>query len=119
MKDILLKEGDLYLDENGDIVFTDSISQSINIRLRWFYGEWLFAPDCGLKYFEDVLVKNPDLDHIKMLVSQQIGKVDGVKSVKSVDIEYDRMTRNMCVRYVAITDQETLRGEVELWSSTV
>lgn len=117
MKDILLKDGDLYLDENGDIVFTDSISQSINIRLRWFYSEWLFAPDKGMKYFEDIMVKNPDFNRIKMLVSEQIGKVNGVKSVKSVDIKYDKQTRNLQVKYIAATDQGTLRGEVELWNN--
>lgn len=119
MKDILLKNGDLYLNKKGDLEFTNSISQAINIRLKWFYGEWMFAPDKGVKYYEDILVKNPDDNRIKMLISEQIVQVRGIKSVKSIDIKYDLQTRIIRVIYTAVSDQEILRGEVELWSSMV
>ena len=55
MKDLLLDEsGDLLLDETGDIQFTDSITQAIAIRLRWFLNEWKLGPELGIPYYEEV-----------------------------------------------------------------
>ena len=50
----MTREGDLYV--NNDIAVTDSIEQGIYIRLRWFFKEWKFGPDYGVKYFENIFV---------------------------------------------------------------
>ena len=44
----MTRDGDLAI-LNHDIIATDSIEQGIYIRLRWWYGEWKFGPDYGMK----------------------------------------------------------------------
>lgn|GEM_PF-3755842 len=57
--DILLTpDGDLNITENGDIQLPESVRQAIRIRLLWFFSEWRFAPEIGVPYFEDFLIKN-------------------------------------------------------------
>lgn len=46
--------GDLEITDTGDVVLTQSVSQSVKIRLRWLFGEWRFAPDAGIPYFERI-----------------------------------------------------------------
>ena len=77
---LLLKAGDLHITDTGDILLTDSIQknfpttgnlsvrQAVLIRLRWFFAEWRFSPQAGFPYFEEVLIKNPNIPKIKGLL---------------------------------------------------
>lgn len=97
--------GDLHIDDVGDVEMTDSIRQAVLIRLRWFADEWRLGQGLGFPYFEEVLVKNPNIVKIKYLIRDEVMSVDGVTSVESVDIDVDSKTR--CAKiYVAFTAGE-------------
>ena len=116
MTDILLNpDGDL-LFSNGDIVVGDSVSQKIRVRLKWFEGEWRWNREEGLPYFERLFRKNPDTDLMEALVRAKIFEVTEVTAVREVKIDVDRKTRNAVIRFVALTDMETVRGEVKLYA---
>lgn len=113
--DILLgKDGDLHFSK-GDIVLKNSVSQKINIRLRWFLGEWRWDEDVGLPYFDELLIKKPRIDYFEELIREEIFNVDEVTEVTSVSISYDAATRKAKVNYIAKTDLETIREEVEIY----
>lgn len=113
--DILLgKDGDLHFS-NGDIVLKNSVSQKINIRLRWFLGEWRWDEEKGLPYFDELLIKNPSIEYFEELIREEIFNVDEVTEVSSVDISHDASTRKAKIRYVAKTDLENIREEVEIY----
>ena len=116
MTDILLNsDGDL-LFSNGDIVVGDSVSQKIRVRLKWFEGEWRWNREEGLPYFERLFRKNPDTDLMEALVRAKIFEVTEVTAVREVKIDVERKTRNAVIRFVALTDTETVRGEVKLYA---
>ena len=116
MTDILLNpDGDL-LFSNGDMVVGDSVSQKIYLRLKWFEGEWRWNREEGLPYFERLFRKNPDTDLMEALVRAKIFEVTEVTAVREVKIDVDRKTRNAVIRFVALTDMETVRGEVKLYA---
>ena len=111
--DILLdKDGDLLLSKTGDLVLEDSVAQKIRIRLLWFEGEWRWNREEGMPYFDRLLIKNPDLDSFESVVRGRIFEVEEVTDVKNVEISFDRKTRNAVIRFVAQTDQETIKDEV-------
>jgi hypothetical protein len=113
--DILLsKDGDLYLNENGDIVLCDSVAQKIKIRLKWFEGEWRWDIDEGIPYFSSFFVKNPNINFCESFIRRKIFEVDEVTDVKDVKLTFDKKTRTAVIRYTALTDIETIREEVEL-----
>lgn len=110
--DILLqKDGDLFVSPSGDIVLSDSVAQKINIRLKWFEGEWRWNEDEGLPYFEELFVKNPDTDSFEGMIREKIFEVDEVTEVRNVSIVYDEESRKAYIQYTALTDFETIREE--------
>lgn len=115
MNDIRLDSNwDLYIDKY-DIQQTDSLAQQINIRLKWFFEEWVFRLEFGVDYFGKIFVKNPNNQKIISMLTDVIMSVEGVTDVPSIDIELNRKTREATIRYEATTNEETLRKEVEIW----
>ena len=82
----MTREGDLYV--NNDIAVTDSIEQGIYIRLRWFFKEWKFGPDYGVKYFENIFVKNPNKQLIINDISKQCDCFDKFSNKRGCDKIY-------------------------------
>lgn len=118
--DILLnKEGDLHITPDGDIVLGNSIAQKISCRLKMFEGEWRYDPDEGIPYFNYLFQKNPDTDYLESVIRAKIFEVPEVTEVKDVSISADPKTRSGAIRYVALTDQETIKEEVKIqWQIT-
>lgn len=115
MLDLLMnQDDDLYISGNGDIALTHSIAQTIKIRLRWFWGEWLFDPDKGVPYYTEVLIKNYNRLHIDQLIREQILSVDGVEEVESLTLQVDNETREAHILFTAKTAEGSIRDEVYL-----
>ncbi len=115
LMDIMLDgSGDLLVTKTGDIALENSVAQKIRIRLLWFEGEWRWNKDEGLPYMENLLVKNPDTDYFESIIREKIFEVDEVVDVKDVEIAYDSKTRDAAIRYVALTDYETIKEEVRI-----
>ena len=112
----LTKAGDLDLTEIGDIQLTTSIQQDILIHLRWIFGEWKLDESFGLPYFEDILIKNPNLDIIKRDIINEIMKCDKVLAANIEKMNYDPAARTLHVIYTAETDEESFREEIELYA---
>ena len=115
MLDILLTpDGDLSITETGDIQLTDSVRQAIRIRLLWFFGEWRFAPQFGVPYWEEVLVKNPNISRIRRIIREQIMSVEQVRDVRNLRVDVSAQTRAALISFEAITNEETFRQEVDI-----
>lgn len=113
--DILLNaDGDLHISGSGDIAIGNSIVQKVRIKLLWFAGEWKWDKDEGMPYLDELLVKNPNTDYFESLIRQKIFEIDEITEVKDVSVSYDRKQRSARVRFVAMTDQETIMDEFEL-----
>ncbi len=118
MNDVqMTRDGDLCICSN-DIQSTDSIEQGIYIRLRWWFNEWKFGPDYGVKYFENVFVKNPNKMLIISDISAQLISVDGVKSVDDLVVAIDYKARKASIKYTVTTEsRERFEKEVEIWNT--
>jgi len=113
--DILLNSnGDLHVSPGGDIAVANSVAQKIRIRLLWFAEEWRWNKEQGMPYRESLLIKNPDIDYFESAVRSEIFDVDEVTEVKEVTLEYDPRTRKAVLKYVTLTDYETIKEEVKL-----
>ena len=89
------KNGDLFLDEVGDIATTDSIVQAVRIRLLWF-------------------LKNPNETKIKHLIREQVMSVTGVTDVTEITISIDKRTREAVIAVTFTTDEDSYREEVKV-----
>ena len=101
---------DLHL-ENGQLVLVDGaegIAQHIRNRLQLFRGEWFVDLRVGMPYFEELFVKNPDLDVLRTLFREAIQGTPGVSSVPQTDVRMDRVNRSATVTFTAVLDTDEL-----------
>lgn len=113
--DILLNDkGDLSFN-GADIILANSVIQKIKIRLKWFFQEWRWDDEAGMPYFEYLFIKNPDLDQARELIEEQIFNVDEVTDVTDVSITIDSSSRHATIYFVAETDEETFKEEVNIY----
>ena len=117
MKDLLLTyDGDLHISEYGDISITDSVRQAVRIRLLWFLQEWRFFPETGVPYFESILVKNPNIEHLRRVIRDEVTSVDEVKDARNIKIDFNKAMRTASVTLDIVTSENEYREEVDiLW----
>lgn len=108
--------GDLLL-ESGNLRLTsglDAIAQDVTIRLRFFLGEWFLDTRVGVPYFQEILVKNPNIPRVTQLLRQVVQETPGVTSVDRFDFSFDAATRKASVAFTASTTAGQLTYDQEL-----
>ena len=98
--DLLLNAaGDLDLTTN-DLQLVDgveAIRQELQIRYRFFAGEWFLDPDEGTPYIRDVLKKNPNEGQMRAMLSEVARTTPGVESVDDLQLDLDGANRLLTV----------------------
>ena len=99
---------DIVLTDDGDIMLIDNaerVAQQIVISLRFWLGEWFLDTSLGVPYLEYVLVKNPNINHVRQVIAEAIMQVTGVSKVARLDFDYDAPNRALSVIYEVETDK--------------
>lgn len=92
--------GDLAIENNDLVLLTDpaqSIEQHWRIRLRAFQGEWFLDERIGIPYYEDVLVKNPNLSLVTTIFRTATIQTPGIATVDAFTIDFDTVTRKLII----------------------
>ena len=106
--DPMTKAVDLMIIDNAE-----RVAQQILITLRFWYGEWFLDTTQGVPYLEHILVKNPNIAHIRQILREQITGVEGVVSLDSLELDYEPHLRSLTVEYAVTTNYGLLtRREV-------
>jgi hypothetical protein len=100
--DLVLEDGDLVVNSGHD-----AVRQALYKRLRFFAGEWFADENIGIPYWDDVLVKKPNLPAIREIFRQQISATPGVASVDSISLAQSS-GRNYALSFVVTMDDGTL-----------
>lgn len=100
--DLRLTDGQVSLVDGADAVV-----QHIKIRLQFFAGEWFLDLREGLPYFQEILVKGPNLGRIRALFRATILETPGVLLVDRLDLDLDSSTRNLDVTFRATLEDGT------------
>ena len=97
--DIVLQNGDILMIDNAE-----RVAQQIQITLRFWLGEWFLNTTDGVPYLEYILVKQPNMAHIRQIITEQIQSVEGVNAVTDMELTFDQRKRSLLVEYTADTD---------------
>lgn len=97
--DILIKDGDFLLIDNAE-----RVAQQIKVKLLTFLGEWFLDNTWGVPYLEYILVKQPNQELIKQILSEQISSVDDVKSLNALELDYQVKVRTLIINYEVSTE---------------
>lgn len=105
--DIVVDSGNLLLIDNRE-----RIAQQAKIRLWRWRGEWFLDSRDGLPYRESILVKTPNLKHIRQLIISELKGVEGVTNA-TAKLSYDPQYRTLSVAFELTTDYGIIR-ELEI-----
>lgn len=97
--DIALKDNDILLIDNAK-----RVAQQVLITLREWRGEWFLKTADGVPYLEYILVKNPNIAHVRQVLTEAIEGVEGVKKCTELDLQFNRVLRTLSVSYEIETD---------------
>ena len=97
--DLVIQNNDLILIDNAE-----RVAQQVLITLRFWLGEWFLDTREGMPYLEYVLVKNPNMSHIRQILTEKIKSVEGVKNIVSLNFDFRRVTRELYVDFEVDTD---------------
>ena len=115
--DLALNRGthDLQL-VNGDLLVINNkerIAQQLRVTLWEWLGEWFLDARDGVPYREYILVKNPNMKHIRQVLSDNIMKVDGVNRIDELNLNYNPKNRTLIATFAVDTDNgQIARTEV-------
>lgn len=96
--DLLIIDGDLKLIDGAE-----RIAQQIKITLKFMLGEWFLDTSKGVPYLERILVKNPNMNHIRAIFRERILDVPGVTGINKLSLALDRKNRALSVSFEAET----------------
>lgn len=98
--------GDEYADSTGLAMTGDlpGIKQQVTLRLGFFKGEWFMNEDTGIPWYEEIIVKNPNLIRIREIFRDAILSVTGIREVTFMDLLFSSYARTLSVNFRASTD---------------
>lgn len=100
-QDFLVVDGDLVMTDDLEVGGTDPVLQDIIQTLRWIAGEWFLDIQSGTPWFQDIFVKNPDLDGINAVMMNTIKNVPGVVAITRFVMSPSNASRSFSLNFSA------------------
>lgn len=103
MKDILLDlvTHDLKI-ENFDLSLVtgiDRVLQNLKIRLWFFFTEWFLDISKGVPFFQEIMIKNPDLNANEALIKDVIIGTTDILEILSFSLIFDSSIRKQTITF--------------------
>lgn len=101
---------DLALDPiTHDLVYTnhdlnlvlniDKVAQTIKQRLLFFQNDFFTNTAAGIDYFNDIFVKNPNVDDIESIFKAHILETEDVNELLTFDSSFDNANRSYSLSF--------------------
>ncbi len=98
-RDFALFEGNLVLCRDARV-----ITQRVENRFRFFLGEWFLDLREGVPYFQEILVKGPNVKVIRQIFLKVITTTPGMADVANFEMSYEASTRTLFYQWEGVTD---------------
>lgn len=108
---------DIVLTPTGDLSIIGggpSIAQAIRQVLRTFLGEWFLDEEAGVPWYDQILIKAPNLPAVRAVIRDVILAVPGVLEVTSLSVDMNRVSRALAVTFTATSDVGELIETIEV-----
>lgn len=120
-KNLYLDESDkdLILTTEKNLRLTDSltefVSQKIENKLLFFKEEWFLDYEKGIPYFENIFIKNPDINLINSIFLREIRTINEIEEILKFEIEYNSQSRTFNIDFeVKATDGAIIENSFEV-----
>jgi len=93
--------GDLAIEDNDLVLLdgVDAIAQDVEVRLRFFLGEWFLDTRLGVPYYQKILGQKPRLTAVAGIFRKAILTTPGMLSITNFEIDYDGPTRALSISF--------------------
>ncbi len=102
-QDLLVANNDLIMTSDLESGGTNPILQDIIQTIRWYAAEWFLDITQGFPWFQEVFIKNPDVDKCDALLLATIQSVPGVLLVTTYSSTPNFDSRSFSVSFSAQT----------------
>lgn len=111
------------IDDAGNLLGTNDLTlvsdeaeyyQNLKIRLLTIFGEWFLDTTEGVKYFEEIWVKNPNLNNIAALLKATILETENTVSIVDFTITLHPTTRILEITFTVQSTYGTVTFSEEL-----
>jgi hypothetical protein len=92
----------------------DRVRHSLKIRLWFFKAEWFLDTTYGVPFYEDILVKNPNVPNIDNIIKATILDTADVNAILAYTSNFDNATRKLTVTFTVDTTFGPLDFQEEL-----
>jgi hypothetical protein len=99
--------GDLLI-ENDDLVLVDGIDairQDLDVRLKFFQGEWFLDTRVVMPYYQRILGEKPRLPAVAAIFREAVLQTPGIVGVTDFDIQFARPTRRLTLSFRALSTE--------------
>lgn len=100
---------------NSDLTLVSGsvyVANKIRIALRTFKTEWYLNINAGLPYYEEIFIKNPNVDFIADLYQSEILKIKEVKELTEFELTLEN--RKMTITFTAILQSGEILKQTEI-----
>jgi hypothetical protein len=96
---------DLFIDGNSLAVVRDAeaVGQHARQRLMTFRGEWFLDTTAGVTWLDEIFGRAYDPALAEAIVKTELVQTDGVESIDTFAIRFDRTTRGVIIDEIAAT----------------
>jgi len=107
---------DLLIEGNNlkTVEGVEQVEQNTKIRLKFFSEEWFLDTTKGLPFYQEILIKNPNVPNIDNIIKATIADTLGVGELLSYDSTYDSTAREYVVKFQYRTDDGLSTVQVTL-----
>ncbi len=84
-KDIKINPDGTIPLENGDLIIiegSEEVAQVLRIGLKFFFGEWFLNNQDGIRYFEEIFIKEYSLTRISQIIRGFVNSIPEVIAIK-------------------------------------
>jgi hypothetical protein len=89
------------------------VAQLTKTELSLLFTEWDLDESLGIDWF-NIMGRNYDLSIIQGIVSDVIRSTEGVESLTTINLNLDRVTRQLSINFTAIADGEVFTETVTI-----
>lgn len=89
-----------------------AVGQHVRQRLKTFFGEWFLDTGVGVKWIQQIFARKYNPALAESVVKGEILATDGVTSIETFAIRFDRTTRGILIGDVEVITDYDKRVEV-------
>lgn len=116
MSDLKTEDNDLLFENNSLVLVTgqQEVKQRLEQRIQTFFGEWFLNTAEGVPYYQDILIKNPNVGLVEATFKNVITLTPGVSELLEFDFTFDKQAREATLKFRARGDSGDIGLEVTI-----